>query len=227
MCNIEHSLRIFEIHNIKIGTSSSMDVLETPFPPSKAAFRNDISDQVLKPMLEFLSKSESYFFLDVYSFFAWASDPISINLDYALFKSKYIRVIDPGTNIVYTNIFDQMIDAIYFSMNRLGYPNVLIFIAETGWPNSGDSNQIGAIFTMLRLIIGILLKKLRKNRHLGLRFYIVNCMMLFVYITIILIIFYTFFKQMCNYTHYIKRNVKGNTLQESKPIIWQTKLFFP
>ncbi|KAE9622140.1 putative glucan endo-1,3-beta-D-glucosidase [Lupinus albus] len=165
MRNNQHSLRIFGIHNIKIGTSSSMDVLETPFPPSKDVFRNDISDQVLKPMLEFISKSESYFFLDVYPFFAWASDPININLDYALFKSKYIRITDLGIGLVYSNLFDQMIDAVYFAMNRLSYPNVPVFIA--GWPNSGDSNQIGANINNVVTYNRNFIKKVTKKSAIG------------------------------------------------------------
>ncbi|KAE9622137.1 putative glucan endo-1,3-beta-D-glucosidase [Lupinus albus] len=144
-----------------------MDVLETSFPPSNATFRNDISDHVLKPLLEFLSKSESYFFVDVYPFFAWASDPININLDYALFKSKYIRVTDPGTGLVYSNLFDQMIDAVYFALNRLGYPKVPIFIAETGWPNSGDSNQFGANIYNAATYNRNFIKKVTKKPAIG------------------------------------------------------------
>ncbi|KAE9622141.1 putative glucan endo-1,3-beta-D-glucosidase [Lupinus albus] len=167
MRNIEHSLGIIGIHNIKIGTPHAMDVLKTSFPPSKGEFRNDISDQVLKPMLEFLSKSESFFFLDVYPFFAWSSDPKNINLDYALFKSKYIRFTDPGTGLVYNNLFDQMIDAVYFAINRLGYPNVPIFIAETGWPNSGDSNQIGANINNAATYNRNFIKKVTKKPTIG------------------------------------------------------------
>ncbi|XP_061366702.1 probable glucan endo-1,3-beta-glucosidase A6 [Gastrolobium bilobum] len=144
MRRIKHSLRTFGIRKVKVGTSSAMDVLEASFPPSNGAFREDIAGRVMKPMLEFLDRSKSFFFLDVYPFFAWVSDPVNINLDYALFESKNITVTDPGTGLVYTNLFDQMVDAVYFAMKRLGFPGVRIFIAETGWPNGGDIDQIGA-----------------------------------------------------------------------------------
>ena len=121
-----------------------MDVLESSFPPSNGAFRKDIAGRVMKPMLRFLDRTKSFFFLDVYPFFAWSSDPANINLDYALFESKNITVTDPGTGLVYTNLFDQMVDAVYFAMKRIGYPGIRIFIAETGWPNGGDIDQIGA-----------------------------------------------------------------------------------
>ena len=121
-----------------------MDVLQTSFPPSNGAFRKDLTAPVMKPMLKFLNRTKSFFFLDVYPFFTWSADPLNINLDYALFESKTVTVKDPVSGLVYTNLFDQMVDAVYFAMKRLGFPGVRIFIAETGWPNGGDLDQIGA-----------------------------------------------------------------------------------
>ncbi|KAK2406126.1 hypothetical protein P8452_68488 [Trifolium repens] len=144
MHRIKHSLTTFGLHKIKVGTPLAMDVLQTSFPPSSGTFRNDIALSVIKPMLEFLHVTNSFFFIDVYPFFAWASDPVNINLDYALFESNNITVTDSGTGLVYTNLFDQMVDAVYFAMERLGFPDIQIFIAETGWPNGGDLDQIGA-----------------------------------------------------------------------------------
>ncbi|XP_057457379.1 probable glucan endo-1,3-beta-glucosidase A6 [Lotus japonicus] len=145
MRRIKHSLTIFHLHKIKVGTPFAMDVLQSSFPPSNGTFRNDIAFSLIKPMLEFLHKTSSFFFLDVYPFFAWASDPVNINLSYALFDSgDNIRVTDSGTGLVYTNLFDQMVDAVYFAMERLGYPGIQIFIAETGWPSKGNLDQIGA-----------------------------------------------------------------------------------
>ncbi|CAK8560200.1 unnamed protein product [Lathyrus sativus] len=144
MHRIKHSLTIFGLHKIKVGTTSAMDVLQTSFPPSNGTFRDDIAFSVIKPMLEFLHVTNSFFFLDVYPFFAWTSDPVNINLNYALFESDNITVTDPNTGLVYTNLFDQMVDAVYFAMERLGFPGIRIFIAETGWPNGGDLDQIGA-----------------------------------------------------------------------------------
>lgn len=37
-----------------------------------------------------------------------------------------------------------MVDSVVFAMKKLGYPDVRIWIAETGWPNGGDIDQIGA-----------------------------------------------------------------------------------
>ncbi|TKY68681.1 glucan endo-1,3-beta-glucosidase A6 [Spatholobus suberectus] len=144
MHRIQHSLRTFRLHKVKVGTPFAMDVLASSFPPSNGTFRNDIVLHVIKPMLKFLHKTRSFFFLDVYPFFAWSSNPTDINLSYTLFESKNITVTDPFTGLIYTNLFDQMVDAVYFAMKRVGYPGIRIFIAETGWPNGGDLDQAGA-----------------------------------------------------------------------------------
>ncbi|QCE04952.1 histidine kinase 2/3/4 [Vigna unguiculata] len=144
MHRISHSLKVFRLHKVKIGTPHAMDVLQSSFPPSNGTFRNDIALPIIKPMLHFLHKTRSFFFLDVYPFFAWASDPTNINLSYTLFESRNITVTDSLTGLIYTNLFDQMVDAVYYAMKRLGYPDIRIFIAETGWPNGGDLDQVGA-----------------------------------------------------------------------------------
>ncbi|KAJ9176627.1 hypothetical protein P3X46_011918 [Hevea brasiliensis] len=144
MRRIKSSLKTHKIHKVKVGTPSAMNVLESSFPPSNGTFRSDISDPIIKPMLQFLNRTKSFFFVDIYPYFAWAENPKDINLDYALFQSKNITYADPVTNLTYTNLFDQMMDALVFAMKRLGYPDIRIFIAETGWPNNGDLDQIGA-----------------------------------------------------------------------------------
>ncbi|KAJ8899472.1 hypothetical protein K2173_018446 [Erythroxylum novogranatense] len=143
MRRIKSSLKAHRLHKIKVGTPSATNVLESSFPPSNGTFRSDIAAPIMKPMLQFLNRTKSFFFVDVYPYFSWAADPKNINLDYALFESKNITYTDPVTNLTYTNLFDQTIDAIAFAMKRLGYPDVRIFIAETGWPNGGDVDQIG------------------------------------------------------------------------------------
>lgn len=146
MEKMENSLRAHGVHKVKVGTPLAMDMLESSslVPPSNGTFRSDFSDSVIRPMLEFLNRTKSFFFIDVYPYFSWLSDPTNINLDYALLEAKNITYTDPNTNLTYTNLFDQLVDAVFFAMERLGYPNIPIFIAETGWPNGGDFDQIGA-----------------------------------------------------------------------------------
>ena len=65
-------------------------------------------------------------------------------MEYALLSATNITYTDPGTGLIYTNLFDQMLDAVVFAMKRAGFPDIRLFIAETGWPNGGDIDQIGA-----------------------------------------------------------------------------------
>ncbi|XP_010552026.1 PREDICTED: probable glucan endo-1,3-beta-glucosidase A6 [Tarenaya hassleriana] len=144
MRKIKQSLKRLGVHKVKVGTTLAMDVLQTSYPPSSGEFRSDISGLVMKPMLQFLNKTKSFLFVDVYPYFAWSQDPRNIDLDYALFESKNITITDPATNLTYHNLFDQMVDAFVFAMERIGYPDIRIWVSETGWPNNGDYDQIGA-----------------------------------------------------------------------------------
>ncbi|XP_068655478.1 probable glucan endo-1,3-beta-glucosidase A6 [Aristolochia californica] len=141
---LKKSLKAHNIKNVKVGTTVAMDALQTSFPPSSGAFRPDISKTVMKPLLQFLNRTKSFFFLDVYTYFPWSSDPANVKLEYALLQPTNITYTDPGTGLTYTNLLDQMLDAVAFAMAKVGYPDVRIWIAETGWPNGGDIDQIGA-----------------------------------------------------------------------------------
>ncbi|GAV58989.1 Glyco_hydro_17 domain-containing protein/X8 domain-containing protein [Cephalotus follicularis] len=143
MRRIKNSLKAQNIRNIKVGTPLAMDALQTTFPPSNGMFRSDISYMVMTPLLRFLNQTKSFFFIDVYPYFPWSTDFENISLDFALFTSN-TSYTDPGSGLIYHNLLDQMLDSITFAMAKLGYPNIRIAISETGWPNAGDIDQIGA-----------------------------------------------------------------------------------
>ncbi|CAL0313494.1 unnamed protein product [Lupinus luteus] len=143
MRSIKRSLKAQDIHNIKIGTPLAMDVLQSTFPPSNGTFRSDIIDTVIAPMLEFLDRTNSFFFIDAYPYFPWSQDPGNISLDFALFRGTS-TIRDPGSGLTYTNLLDQMLDSLIFAMSKLGFSNIQLAIAETGWPNSGDIEEHGA-----------------------------------------------------------------------------------
>ncbi|KAL3652383.1 hypothetical protein CASFOL_002064 [Castilleja foliolosa] len=145
MRKIRVSVKKFGLNKVKIGTPLAMDCLESSYPPSNGTFRSSVRGEVIEPLLQFLNRTKSFFFVDVYTYFAWASQPKQINLNYALLQPTNTTFTDPVTGLKYTNLLDQMLDALYFAMNRARYPNVRLFIAETGWPNGGDLDQIGAM----------------------------------------------------------------------------------
>ncbi|CBI39414.3 unnamed protein product, partial [Vitis vinifera] len=111
MRRIKKSLQANNIPNIKVGTSVAMDVMESSFPPSSGMFRSDILDTVMVPLLEFLSGTNSFFFLDVYPYLAWSANPSNISLDYALFRDGNLNYTDPISNLTYTNLLDEMLDS--------------------------------------------------------------------------------------------------------------------
>ncbi|KAK4354911.1 hypothetical protein RND71_027105 [Anisodus tanguticus] len=144
MRNIKKSIDEHNIHNIKIGTPLAMDILQTSFPPSSGEFRLDIQrNNLLLPLLRFLNWTKSYFFIDVYPYFSWSQNPSSISLDYALFEGSHTYT-DPVSGYVYTNLLDQMLDSVVFAMEKLGFYSIRLAIAETGWPNGGDYDELGA-----------------------------------------------------------------------------------
>lgn len=60
--------------------------------------------------------------------------------NYILFKPNR-GVHDTNTNITYTNMFVAMMDAVYSAIKAMGYGDLDIVVAESGWPSLGDPNQ--------------------------------------------------------------------------------------
>uniref|UniRef100_A0A0C9RPR6 glucan endo-1,3-beta-D-glucosidase n=1 Tax=Wollemia nobilis TaxID=56998 RepID=A0A0C9RPR6_9CONI len=143
MRKIRQALLRYKLHNVRVSTPSAMEVLNTSFPPSSGAFRDDIAESVIKPMLKFLNRTKSAFFIDVYPYFAWSSSPNDIAVEYANFGDHEKNYTDPN-GLVYTNMLDQQLDALVAAMAKLGYEDIKLTIAETGWPNAGDLNEWGA-----------------------------------------------------------------------------------
>nr|AYP70319.1 beta-glucosidase 6 [Actinidia deliciosa] len=166
MIQIRKSLRAHNIRNIKVGTPLAMDVLESTFPPSSGTFRSDIIDRVMLPLLHFLDGTRSFFFIDVYPYFPWSQNPTTMSLDFALFSGG-LTYIDPVSRLRYTNLLDQMLDSLIFAMAKLGFGNVKLAIAETGWPNAGDIDQPGANIYNAATYNRNLVKKMTAKPPLG------------------------------------------------------------
>ncbi|MBA0649417.1 hypothetical protein Goklo_016984, partial [Gossypium klotzschianum] len=41
------------------------------------------------------------------------------------------------------NMFDAQVDSVHSALSAMGFKDVEIMVAETGWPYSGDSNEVG------------------------------------------------------------------------------------
>ncbi|CAO2202633.1 unnamed protein product [Urochloa humidicola] len=134
MSNFHRALRQRGIRKVKLGTPLAMDALSASYPPSSGAFRGgDVADGVIRPLLAFLNATRSFYFVDAYPYFAWAGNRGDISLDYALFQGgTSSHYVDPGTGLTYTNLLDQMLDAVVAAMGKLGYGNVRLAVSETG-----------------------------------------------------------------------------------------------
>ncbi|GMN44369.1 hypothetical protein TIFTF001_013557 [Ficus carica] len=123
---------------IKITTPHSLGILSSSTPPSTGKFRQGYDTHVLIPLLEFLRDTDSPFLVNPYPFFGCSAE----TLDYALFRPNG-GVFDENTELKYTNMLDAQLDAVFSAMKGLGFADLEIVIAETGWPSDGDRAQVG------------------------------------------------------------------------------------
>ncbi|PSS01934.1 Glucan endo-1,3-beta-glucosidase [Actinidia chinensis var. chinensis] len=143
MQNILTALRKAGLHNkITVSSTHSLGVLSRSFPPSAGAF-NSRHAYFLKPLLEFLAEHQSPFMVNIYPYYAYRDSRTNVSLDYALFESSS-EVIDPNTGLLYTNMFDAQIDAIYFALMALNFKTIKIMVTETGWPSKGSVQEAAA-----------------------------------------------------------------------------------
>ncbi|XP_012462205.1 glucan endo-1,3-beta-glucosidase [Gossypium raimondii] len=124
--------------SVKVSTPHSLGILSTSEPPSAGKFRKGYDKLIFAPILEFHKQTKSPFMVNPYPYFGFKPQ----TLDYALFKPNG-GVFDAGTGINYTNMFDAQLDAVYTAMKRVGYEDVDLVVAETGWPSVGDPGQPG------------------------------------------------------------------------------------
>lgn len=127
---------------IKVSTPHSSLIILDSFPPSQAFFNRSL-DPVMVPLLKFLQSTGSYLMLNVYPYYDYMKSDGVIPLDYALFRPlpPNKEAVDPNTLLHYTNVFDAVVDAAYFSMSYLNFTNIPIMVTESGWPSKGDSSQ--------------------------------------------------------------------------------------
>ncbi|KAL8469877.1 hypothetical protein ACS0TY_032660 [Phlomoides rotata] len=144
MKNIYASLVKYDIaSSIKTSSPIALSALQTSYPSSAGAFKPELIEPVVKPMLDFLKLTGSYLMVNAYPFFAYIDNTDTISLDYALFRENAGNK-DPNNGLVYKSLFDAQIDAVYAAMTALGFNDVKIVISETGWPSKGDENEVGA-----------------------------------------------------------------------------------
>ncbi len=158
--NIHASLTYHNLSRaIKVSTAVAFNALATSYPPSAGVFSEEIAVPYVQPLLQFLSETHSYFYINAYPYFAWAGDPAQVPLEYALFEldssssssssstASTTSVTAAGAvldgDLKYYNMLDAQLDAVNAAMEQLGYGDVRVAISETGWPTAGDPGQLG------------------------------------------------------------------------------------
>ncbi|XP_078429029.1 O-Glycosyl hydrolases family 17 protein [Wolffia australiana] len=128
------------LNRIKVSSTHSLRILSRSFPPSAGAFNSKYA-YFLKPMLDFLVETDSPFMVDVYPYYAYRDSQSNVSLDYALLRPSSAEVIDPNTGLVYSNMFDAQLDALYFALMGLNYKTLKIMVTESGWPSKGSARE--------------------------------------------------------------------------------------
>ncbi|CAK9171729.1 unnamed protein product [Ilex paraguariensis] len=117
-----------------VTTVVPMTALASSYPPSAGAFSGQVVG-VMRDVASFLSRAGAPLMINVYPYFAFASDPQHVSLEYATFRSKQ-PVVDG--NLRYNSLFDAMVDAFHAALEKINSGNVSISISETGWPTAGN-----------------------------------------------------------------------------------------
>lgn len=143
MRNVQNALNAASLGGkIKVSTVHSMAVLGQSDPPSAGRF-DPASADLMRGLLEFQKETGSPFAINPYPFFAYRGDSTRPEaLAFCLFQPNSGRV-DSGTGIKYMNMFDAQVDAVHSALNAMGFKEIEILVAETGWPYNGDSNEAG------------------------------------------------------------------------------------
>ncbi|XVF10287.1 hypothetical protein REPUB_Repub07fG0169800 [Reevesia pubescens] len=146
---------------VTVTTAHSLAILQTSYPPSAGAFREDLID-CLSETLSFHQKTGSPFLINAYPYFAYKGNPKQVSLDFVLFQPNQ-GVIDPSTNLHYDNMLYAQIDAVYSALASLGYKKLQVHISETGWPSKGDEDEAGSTPDNAKKYNGNLIKLISKK----------------------------------------------------------------
>ncbi|KAM0905843.1 hypothetical protein ACQ4PT_017134 [Festuca glaucescens] len=118
--------------SIKASTAVQFDVFTNSFPPSSGVFAQAYMGDVAR----LLASTGAPLLVNVYPYFAYRDNPRDIQLNYATFQPG-ATVRDDGNGLVYTNLFDAMVDVVYAALEKAGAPGVRVVVSESGWPSAG------------------------------------------------------------------------------------------
>ncbi|CAA7060600.1 unnamed protein product [Microthlaspi erraticum] len=138
MQNVRRSLKDLGIYKISVSTTFSFfNIVPAAFIPSAAQFQKPTGDVIIRPILQFLERTNSSFLINLYPYNVYRSS-FPISMGFALFvESPFGYKSDLNTGVRYRNLFDMMVDAVFSSMAAMGHEKLPLIVAETGWLTSG------------------------------------------------------------------------------------------
>ncbi|GJN16767.1 hypothetical protein PR202_gb03788 [Eleusine coracana subsp. coracana] len=122
--------------HIKVSTCVRMDVITNSFPPSMATFAKPYMTNIVLH----LATTGAPLLVNVYPYFAYRDNQKDISLNYATFQPGATTVRDTGNGLVYTNLFDAMVDGVYAALEKAKAPSVRVVVSESGWPSASVQN---------------------------------------------------------------------------------------
>ncbi|KAL3749041.1 hypothetical protein ACJRO7_010177 [Eucalyptus globulus] len=137
MHNLHTIISNYKYTGLRVSTAVASSTLGTSYPPSTGVFAEAARADMVG-IINFLSSTSSPLLVNAYPYFAYASDPINVRLDYAQFTAPGPVVRDG--NLSYSNLLDAMLDAFNWAMEKEGVSSVDLVVAESGWPSAGNGN---------------------------------------------------------------------------------------
>ncbi|KAF8646975.1 hypothetical protein HU200_065488 [Digitaria exilis] len=132
MNNLLIALAAAGLAGIKVSTAVRFDVVANSFPPSSGVFAQGYMVDIAR----FVANTGAPLLVNVYPYFAYSGNPNDISLNYATFQPGTI-VKDSGNGLVYTNLFDAMVDAVVAALEKAAAGSVKVVVSESGWPSAG------------------------------------------------------------------------------------------
>ena len=135
MGSLNAALQSFNLGNIPVSTSVGFALLASSYPPSSGDFQGDYKT-MMQEISGYLSSHGFPLLLTAYPYFGYASDPSNIQVSYALMNSTETFVKDGS--LEYKNMFDAMVDSVYWALEKLGAGGLDVVVVESGWPSNGN-----------------------------------------------------------------------------------------
>jgi len=130
---------------IKATVPLNADVYNSPASnpvPSAGRFRAEIAD-LMTEIVQFLNQSGAPFTVNIYPFLSLYGND-GFPLDYAFFDGTSNPVVDTGSGIQYTNVFDANFDTLVSALGAAGVGGLPVVVGEVGWPTDGDKHATAA-----------------------------------------------------------------------------------